>query len=203
MKTVAEYAIFSNGKPMFFPDREFTQSCFYAVGSVFCEKPDFNTICEDNIFNSMDLKLECLEKMDVKNTVTKIDSDLYFMIFTPIIIDVICDFGKYAIRLSEHAKIVNNVVCSLNSSNFRYNPNNTTMGLYSIFFLDNDISLWETDNMDIFDIILIAIGFIVSNFTTILFCVRKIRRTEEKFKDIDLRSENASSIHAYATIDDL
>lgn len=201
LKNIGEYAIFEGGIPSFISEKEFSQDCFYTIGNIFCGGHNINSHCENEVANSANLPLECLEKMDNTNVLTKIDTDLYFTIFEPIIINVACNSGKYSIKLDYHAKIVNSMECSLNASNFHYDTNSSTFSTYDMFFLKNSDSVWEINQLDLFDFLFIIGGIVLSNITTVFYYCRKLKKTQEKFKDIDLQSECASSIHVYETVD--
>lgn len=200
LKDIGEYVIFAEEKTMFYSLAEYEAAHFVSKGQDFCERMEFNSLCENELINSQAFSPKCLKRMNKTNVVTKIDLDLYFMVFTPLIIDVSCETNKFKIRLETHTKITNNIACSMNSSTFVYDPKNSST--YDIYFLEDENSTWHFDEANIYEILILIGGIIMSNMMTIFYYLKN-KYTEEKFKDIDLQSDKASSIHMYATINEL
>lgn len=208
-KEMGEYAIFDLNSPFFMRETDFMKSCFRKLGVLYCEKPNYNSFCENEAL-SENIPQECLEKMERRNMLTIIDDDMYVTNFDQIIIGVNCTNSIYSVKLNTHARLINNMGCILNATKFYYDPTYVNFSRFKIFFLEENYSksiLFDLKSVepDITDIILTIGGFfvtIVSNITTIFICCFKIKRTKEKYKDIDLKSEQASSIHMYATISD-
>lgn len=95
---------------------------------------------------------------------------------------------------------LNNIACSMNTSNFAYDPKNSSA--YDIYYLESDNLNWQLDEANIYEILILIGGIIFSNMMTIFYYLKN-KYTEEKFKDIGLQSDKASSIHMYATISKL
>lgn len=200
LKDIGEYVIFAEEKTMFYSLAEYEAAHFVSKGQDFCERMEFNSLCENELINSQAFSPKCLKRMNKTNVVTKIDLDLYFMVFKPLIIDVSCETNKFKIWLETHTKITNNIACSMNSSTFVYNPKNSST--YDIYFLEDENATWHFDEANIYEILILIGGIIMSNMMTIFYYLKN-KYTEEKFKDIDLQSDKASSIHMYATINEL
>lgn len=201
--------IFELNSPLFMRESDFIRSCFRKMGNLFCEKPNYNSFCENEALNE-NVPQECLEEMKKTNMITMIDDDIFIKNFDGMIIGVNCTNSIYSVRLDTHARLINNMGCILNATNFYYDPNNVNFARFKIFFLQGNHSytIFESLNSfepDLTDLLITIGGFlvtIISNVTTIIVCCFKLKRTKDKYKDIDLKSEQASSIHMYATISD-
>lgn len=148
LNTTKKYVYFTNGNPIFIDDEHITKYCFYSNNMNFCEILMNTSMCEAETFY-MNLKSEkCLKKLPIKNAITKINADLYVTVLTPIVLQIDCGQGIYMIKLDKHSKLTNDKNCTVNTTQFSFNPNISPQKKYDIYFLEfQDVSSFDASTI--------------------------------------------------------
>lgn len=157
----------------------------------------------------MNLKSEkCLRKLPIKNIITKISTDLYVTILTPIVLQIDCGQGIYMVKLDKHSKLSNKKNCTINTTQFSLNPNIPPQKKYDMYFLDfQDVSsldastiyLWEF-YFSIIYVTLTIITYIATLCTGIYELKKRINMAKQDMRET--YSQTATEFHVYATIDE-
>lgn len=129
--TQSEYTIESQNGIYYFSD--FGEYCFYANNKTFCKRPKSQDYCNNQyIAHSSDKFIrECFKRLQLKDTITQIGKDIYFLLFQPLTISVSCEDSKKTVTLVESSKFLD-CNCRLNTSIVNYDPRFTSE--YAIFF---------------------------------------------------------------------
>lgn len=82
----------------------------------------------------------CFSRLPLRNTITQIRNNIYFLIFEPLTINITCNNSLQSIRLFQSSKILNNE-CNINSSFFTFDQNSVKE--YGIFYSNSTENLTE------------------------------------------------------------
>lgn len=118
------------------------ENCFYAVNKTFCRKPKTQNIC-DNLYISQSSQIfhkNCFSRLQLRNTITRIKNDIYFLIFRPMTINVSCNGSLQTIHISQPSKILNSQ-CFINSTFFEFDPN--SISDYGVYFANTTENIFE------------------------------------------------------------
>lgn len=139
LSSQTEYLIEGQFGPNYFSD--LNQNCFYTNKKLFCKKPTSQNNCDNQYVAQSSKKFDekCFTRLPLRNTVTQIKNDIYFLIIEPMTINISCYESNYSIKISQSSKILNNT-CQINSTFFTFDPNSVSDN--GIFFSDS------TDNLN-------------------------------------------------------
>lgn len=206
LNTTKKYVYFTNGNPIFVDDEYIFKNCFYTDRKNFCEMSTDFSICEAETFY-MNLKSEkCLKKLPIKNVITKINTDLYVTIITPIVLEIDCGQGNYKIKLNKHLKLTNEKNCTINTTQFFMNPKIETQKKYDMYFLDfQDVSSFDASTIYLWEFyftlvyVILTIIIYIATICTGIYELRK--RISIINQDMgETYSQTATEFHVYATI---
>lgn len=202
--SVRDLAIFNGTKPVFFSEETINSKCRKQNG-LFCENLKQHNACENDVSNKQPIHRDCLTKIDNINSIARVRNDIYLILFTPMVIDFKCESlsgtYQYSIKISTNVLIRGNTYCSLNTTDFYYNPH-TNQEASDLFFPSKNLIPWEIMITDQTILIVESIELSLlgcAGIIVVFLCI-KIKRTTNKLKNINLESEGTSSIHMYATI---
>lgn len=118
------------------------ENCFYAINKTFCRKPKVQNNCDDFYIaqSTQTFHKDCFSRLQLRNTITRIKNDIYFLIFSPISINVSCNGSLQTIDISQSSKILNSN-CFVNSTFFEFDPNSTLD--YGVYFANSTENLLE------------------------------------------------------------
>lgn len=206
LHSIRDLAIFNGTKPVFFSTETLDKKCTKNRG-YFCDNLKEHNECENNVLTDQPLHTDCLSKIDRINSIKRVKNDFYFIVFTPILISVQCESltgtFQYIVRFNTHILIRGNTHCSLNTTDFLYDPH-IAQTEFELHFPSEDLSFEESKIQDQTILIIEFIELLLlgcAGISVIALCV-KIKRTMNEFRDIELESEAVSSINIYATIDE-
>lgn len=121
------------------------ENCFYANNSTFCRKPKFQNKCDSQYLtlSSKNFDRDCFVRLPLRNTITQIKNNLYFLIFKPMVINITCNNSLQSIRMFQSSKILNNE-CEINSPFFKFDTNSVKeYGLFNSNFTENSTE-WDS-----------------------------------------------------------
>lgn len=118
------------------------ENCFYVNYRVFCRKLKYENDCDKQYVaqSSIQFNSKCFTKLPIRNTITQIKNNLFFLIFEPMILNVSCGGAHQIMRLTENSKILN-VNCYINTTFFNYNPRSLVE--YGIYHSNSNTSEWN------------------------------------------------------------
>lgn len=118
------------------------ENCFYANNKTFCKIPKFQNKCDMQYLTTSSGKFNrnCFSRLPLRNTITQIRNNIYFLIFEPLTINITCNNSLQSIRLFQSSKILNNE-CNINSSFFTFDQNSVKE--YGIFNSNSTENLTE------------------------------------------------------------
>lgn len=125
----------------------FENNCFYANNRTFCHKLTKENDCDNqylmkssNVFNEI-----CFDRQPIKNIVTQIKKDIYFLVLEPMSIDIDCGDLRKTIRMVYSSKILNNK-CRVNATFYSFDRNSSRdYGIYFAPMAQNILKLREID----------------------------------------------------------
>lgn len=122
LKTTVKYASFGTNESVLFTQEDIELLCNSYNGSKFCEKPVSSDEC--NTFVSTlpktNVKNYCFDSYPIENSAIQINTNIYFSILFPTIVEVDCGNGKYPIPLYKPTNFRNMTGCSVNTEFFVY-----------------------------------------------------------------------------------
>lgn len=143
-----EYAVLDERHALRFTATEQATYCFYAVKRFFCR--DFKRTknsCDDHylnkLFNNQSVPFlpRCFERLKNHNIIIQINSQFYFLILTPMDIEVKIGQTHFTSRIYESSKIIEYIDYEFRTPFFTYTPN--SQWKYQIFMsnVENSYSL--------------------------------------------------------------
>lgn len=122
--TQSEYKIQSQLGLNYFSN--FNENCFYANNKTFCKKLQKQNYCDDQYITQLSniFDIDCFTRLPLKNIITQIKNNIYFLIFEPMTINITCDGFQQAIHITQPSKIQDNR-CTINSEIFNFDSNST------------------------------------------------------------------------------
>lgn len=120
LQTQEKYIVLLNNKYIFFDEISYNTNCFIAKQSRFCVKSEKENTCEIDVLSKIYSDSKCFRKLSHRNTITKIEEETYFTIFSPLIIQIQCGNTNFSIRMTKNLKIINKNHCSINATFFQY-----------------------------------------------------------------------------------
>lgn len=119
-------------------------NCFYAVNRTFCWKPKHRNDCDTQYLSQTLRRFQrkCFSRLPLHNVVTKIKNNVYFMVYTPMTINVTCNNTLQSIRLFQSSKILNNT-CDIRSEFFNLTASSAEE--YEIFYSNRTENASEWD----------------------------------------------------------
>lgn len=177
INTHMKYVFMYGNETEFFTGENFSRNCFVFNDKRFCKRVRNIAICEDRALNRLEPGYECLKRLPRKNMITQIGRNTYFAIHSPMMIQINCSRGKFLIQMTDNTRIIDNYECSLNKSDFVYNPNH--LGFYKIYMIEEEnLTFFKYDEYGFegyFELIWNIIGFI-----SLILCLVNVFKYSKK-----------------------
>lgn len=201
-----KYGFFLKNRVTFLNEDYLIKDCLFVHEEYYCTEPKYNSPCETEIF-FYGRNQTCLTRLPKKNLITRINTILYVSVFKPMIFTIDCDIGKHMIRLDEHSKITNDLKCTVNTSQFSYNPKILLEDKYNLFVIEHNTNteLFDMTPLNLMEfyltlsyVIIIVIIYIITICTSICKLKKKIKMSKQDMGSTQSISTN--SLHLYETV---
>lgn len=162
-----------------------SENCFYANNKTFCRKPKVQTDCDSLYIGHSTDKFDknCFSRLKFENTVTRVQNNIYFLIFEPMTINMTCHGMDQSVRITQSSKILNND-CFIRSSFFEINPNSSVE--HEMFFSNSTKNFIEwnlffnpetKDTLQVFCLLVVLSIYLFISYTIMICHFRKNSNT--------------------------
>lgn len=145
LQTQQKYVVSLNNRYIFFDEITYETNCILLSNMRFCTEPDAEHACEIDVLNKIYSNFNCFKELPTENIIAQIEEETHFTIFTPMIIHITCKNTNFSLRLVKNLKIINDDMCSINTTFFEFSQD---MPIYGIFIAGNSDSdsFWYTQS---------------------------------------------------------
>lgn len=131
-KNELKYALTTENRVLRFGQSDYKIYCFSAVGNFFCRefKRPKNT-CDDQYLDKLFLNQSlyfndtCFDRLKNNNMITQVNGQIYFLLFSPMDIEVKIGRTHFSTRIYESSKIIEYIDYELRTSFFNFSPRET------------------------------------------------------------------------------
>lgn len=128
------YATTNTSELMLFSNDSYSTNCKWNKfeRSVFCKHPTKARKCDETylLHRPLTFDAECFKILPTRNMIVRKNYDIYFTLFFPLQISILCDSNTFNLQLNTSTKISDLVDCSVNTPFYTFNA--STNGDYEI-----------------------------------------------------------------------
>lgn len=201
-----KYSYYFNNTAYFVKENYLNKDCLYINEEYYCELPQYDSYCEKTMFFQKNDN-RCVAPLPKKNIITRIKKKLYVSVLEPVVLMIDCKTASYMIRIDKHSKITNEMGCSINTTQFSYDPRKKLEDNFDLFILDynTNVDLFNVTTLNLIEfyltlgyITLILIIYIFTIFASLFKLKKKIKIIKQDMGSVC--SMSTESIHVYETV---
>lgn len=192
-----EYAIVNKKYALGFTETEFRENCFFSTRNFFCKNftrkkntCDYNSLTRLFENKSIEFDETCFDRLKNHNMITQINSQIYFLLFTPLDIEVKVGQTHFTTRIYESSKIIEVIDYEFHTPFFNFSPKNEYKYQIYISPIDESYALkFKFYSRSILDVYKILIYFTLIYIIIIfyrIFIYLRLKRNDENSRQINL-----------------